>query len=353
MKIAHVVWGMTTGGIETMLVNIANVQVALGHDVSIVVVNDMFDDGVMSRLSPSVKVRRVGRPVGHASLPYALKLAMTLRRIDPDVIHAHHWRLGYLLPFSLYHRRVVLTFHDSVPDADRRYPTLPYFSRIYAISHYVHDDLRSKLGRDSIVVTNGIDAGLFTQSQNLWTPGCGETLKIVQVGRFDMYKKGHDLLIEAASILRKRGVGGFEIHLIGDGDDEPVLRRLVADRGVVDIVVFEGNKSQEFVFKHLADYNMLVQPSRFDGFGLTVAEAMAARVPVMVSGCDGPMEIIDDGRYGLRFVSGDASALAEVILHVLECGFDAAMVDDAVKRVHDLYDIRRTAMKYLDEYAKL
>lgn len=54
-------------------------------------------------------------------------------------------------------------------------------------------------------------------------------------------------------------------------------------------------KNQEWIYHNLCNFDLFIQPSRFEGFGLTVAEAIAAKVTVLVSNIQGPMEIIDDG----------------------------------------------------------
>ena len=58
---------------------------------------------------------------------------------------------------------------------------------------------------------------------------------------------------------------------------------MVVELNLEKHVRFLGNQSREYVYSHLKDYDLFVQPSRFEGFGLTVAEAMAACVPVLVT----------------------------------------------------------------------
>lgn len=56
MKIVHVFWSLSFGGIETMLINIANAQTKLGADVNILIINEQYDDTLMKSLNPDVKV---------------------------------------------------------------------------------------------------------------------------------------------------------------------------------------------------------------------------------------------------------------------------------------------------------
>ena len=69
---------------------------------------------------------------------------------------------------------------------------------------------------------------------------------------------------------------------------------------------------------HLTDYDLFVQPSRWEGFGLTVAEAMAAGVPVLVSEGQGPAEVTQGSRYGWLFANGDADDLQRQIVFIKE-----------------------------------
>lgn len=66
-----------------------------------------------------------------------------------------------------------------------------------------------------------------------------------------------------------------------------------------DHVIFEGLKEQAWIYENLCRYDLFIQPSRYEGFGLTVAEAISAKVPVLVSNIEGPLEIIDGGRLGM------------------------------------------------------
>ena len=118
-------------------------------------------------------------------------------------------------------------------------------------------------------------------------------------------------------------------------------------------VTFEGNKTQDYLSEHLCDYDVAIQPSTHEGFGLTVAEAIAAKVPVLVSDIEGPMEIIDNGRYGMFFKKGDIVDLADKLEIILKRGYDYSMIDPAYDYVKECYDVSITAKKYIEEYKKV
>ena len=167
-------------------------------------------------------------------------------------------------------------------------------------------------------------------------------------------EKGQDLLLKALHrVVYDFNIYNIRLHLIGKGDSESLLKKMVTDLQLDDFVIFEGLKSQDYIYNHLCDYDLFVQPSRQEGFGLTVAEALAAKLPVLVSDIEGPMEIIGYGKFGMHFKSEDVDDLAEKLRTVLQGGYDYTLVEKAYQHVCEDYDVANTARKYLEEYRKL
>ena len=119
------------------------------------------------------------------------------------------------------------------------------------------------------------------------------------------------------------------------------------------VVSFLGVKPQPYIAEHLADYDLFVQPSRWEGFGLTVAEAMAAKVPVLVSEGQGSAEVTCGNKFGWTFENGNSNDLAEKIKYLYD-NYDEAMdkANSALNYVQNTYDVSVTARKYLDNYTK-
>ena len=175
-------------------------------------------------------------------------------------------------------------------------------------------------------------------------------LRVVMVSRLEHDKKGQDLLIRAAAALQ----GTVTVDFIGIGSSMEYLKQLTAELHAETYVRFLGKQTQDYVAAHLTDYDLFVQPSRWEGFGLTVAEAMAAGVPVLVSDGQGPAEVTQGSRYGWLFANGDADDLQRQIVFIKE-NYGEAMTkaDEAKDYVRNTYDVSVTARAYLQEYEKI
>jgi glycosyltransferase involved in cell wall biosynthesis len=156
-------------------------------------------------------------------------------------------------------------------------------------------------------------------------------------------------------LIHDNQIKNIRLDLIGTGDSKPFLLQLVKKYKIENYVHFLGFKDRNYIYKNLCKYDLFVQPSLFEGFGLTVAEAMAAKIPVLVSNADGPMEIIDNGRYGYFFEIGDAKDCAKKIKEIKEKSVEEILkiTESSYERVSENYSIKNTVTKYLSIYKEL
>lgn len=157
--------------------------------------------------------------------------------------------------------------------------------------------------------------------------------RLVSAGRL-VEAKGFDLLIDAAALLARRGVD-FELVIHGEGP----LRGALADRieraGLAGRVALAGHAGDTLAAFAAAD--LYVLPSRREGFGNVIVEAMAVGLPVLAAACSGPRGLIEDGRNGFLVEPGDAAALADAI---------ARLLADEARRRSVVEEGRRTARQY-------
>ena len=211
--------------------------------------------------------------------------------------------------------------------------------------------MKEKYVISSTTVHNGIDVRHIRRRELAAAPQT--QFRIVQIGRLEHEFKGQDILIEALAILLSRGISNVVVDLIGEGPSRQYLEDMADRLGVKNHVNFLGNCPQSYVFSNLCDYNLLVQPSRKEGFGLTVAEAMVAGVPVLVSDSQGPAEVVGFGSRGEMFETGSAAACADAIGRIMRDGPDAGKVEQAREYIVGNYSVSRTARRYLELYERL
>jgi glycosyltransferase involved in cell wall biosynthesis len=108
--------------------------------------------------------------------------------------------------------------------------------------------------------------------------------------RFDP-EKGLDVLVRSAA-----SVPDATLFLVGGGEEEPGLRRLVDELGIGSRVRFV--EWSDDARRYLAAFDVVVVPSRAETFGLTALEAMLAERPVVASAVGGLPELIDEGTTG-------------------------------------------------------
>ncbi len=350
MKILHVLFSMKYGGIETMLVNIANEQV--NHsDIYIICINDFYDQTLLDLLDQRVKFVKIGRPVGSRNPWYIIKMNYLIWKINPDVIHSHHLNIKkYIVSYK--RTNTILTFHDTPVKKPKN--IIQQYKKIVSISESVCLDLK-KFGFDSVVIANGIQTNSFMKRNNKIRYPNNNVFKIIQLGRLDCYKKGHDITIQACKHLVNVGVTNFHIYFIGTGNDEKKLRMMIHKYCLDDYFTFLGARQPQYIQETLKDYDLFIQPSRIEGFGLTVVEAMAAKVPVLVSGQEGPMEIIEKGNYGFYFENENTIELANKIKEIMF--MDAIQLENvatkALKRAEEFYSVKRTANEYIELYSNI
>lgn len=362
MKVVHIFWSLTYGGIETMLVNIANEQTQLGAEVHVVIINDCYEEKLINSFNDNVTVHLIKRKCKSKNMWFAVKMNRLLNCISPDAIHLHSSRLIDLICEKRLSRVASVTLHDLPTGLVRRYGILSRLfpivdfkikgnvasidrvPRIFSISKAVKDDLLVKYGIESHVIYNGIKTKSFHRREAKMFDG---KLRIVQVSRLEHDKKGQDLLIEAVGKIRDKVMVDF----IGDGSSNNFLKNLVKGKGMESLVNFLGAKSQAYIAEHLANYDLFIQPSRYEGFGLTVAEAMAANVPVLVSGSQGPAEVTSGDKFGWTFENDNADDLRNIIEHIINHYNEALEKSkEAMKYVCDNFDVSRTAKEYLKHY---
>jgi glycosyltransferase involved in cell wall biosynthesis len=167
-----------------------------------------------------------------------------------------------------------------------------------------------------------------------------ETEIVFAGGRVESYK-GFHVLVEAAALLRERGVDAPAFAICGDGHALPALRERVQALGLSN-VHFLGKRRDVPLLTSSATVSVV--PSLWaEAFGLTVVEAMAAGVPVVATRTGGIPELVEPGETGLLVPPGDAAALADALQTLLaRPELRARIAERALRTVHERFSMERT-----------
>lgn len=137
--------------------------------------------------------------------------------------------------------------------------------------------------------------------------------RILTVARID-HQKGIDIAIDAASLLKANGQS-FKWYIVGDGSLRRECEALVKAHGLVNDFVFLGPRKNPFACYR--DCDIYVQPSRWEAYCLSLAEARAFATPIVTTDFIGAREQIDPEVSGLVVPTYDAKALASAIEKLL------------------------------------
>ncbi|AVV38435.1 MULTISPECIES: glycosyltransferase [Pantoea] len=170
----------------------------------------------------------------------------------------------------------------------------------------------------------------FQPRQAFHTP-----LRIVSVARLTE-KKGLDVAVKASAILKQRG-GQFQYTIIGNGDQDEMMRDFIAREGMEDCVSMPGFKPQEEIRRALSQADIFLLPSKtaadgdMEGIPVALMEAMAVGLPVVSTFHSGIPELIENTVSGWLVEEDDPEALAETLLKLSQGEVDVAPVVAAAR----------------------
>ena len=278
-------------------------------------------------------------PCGPLSPKSQLALPPLLRRLGARLLHSPNFLVPYT-PF-LHRCAFVANIHDIIPIVVPDYAPSSRTNRLKAVYRHC---LRSTIRRSAATVT-GSEATRGDLVRELRLPpalaerirviydGAGESLSadgrapvkaledpaprtLLYVGRMDPYKNV-TLLVEALREIRARCPFPVRLRVVGPKDPRyPEAERRAAELGLGDAVEFTGFVSPEALADAYRSADLLTHPSRYEGFGLQLVEAMRAGLPVLCTDGGSQPEVAGDA--ALVVPRDDAHALAEAASALLQ-----------------------------------
>jgi glycosyltransferase involved in cell wall biosynthesis len=290
-----------------------------------------------------VDVPALGREVGPRDVVALAQLLALMRRARPAIVHTHTSKAGFLgrlaarlasVPAVIHQPHGHIFYGYYGPRRTALYVALErlaarWTDRIVTLTERgTEEHLARGIGRRAQYRT--VPSGVPTASLRARTPGRSaaraalglpaDAFVVGGLGRF-VHVKGFDLLVAALPALAA-AVPSARVLLVGDGPERVALGTQAAALGVGDRLHVTGATSD--VARGLAACDVLAAPSRNEGMGRALVEAMALGVPVVGAEVGGIPAVLSDGECGRLVVPGDVAALAGALI---ELAVDPALRD--------------------------
>jgi glycosyltransferase involved in cell wall biosynthesis len=360
-SVLQLISSLTVGGAERLLINFAaSCQAGAGVPQVFVVINDRLNPELVAELSASGHpIYFLKRAPGNRNPRIILTLLNIIRRHDIRVIHAHDSGAKHFAMLSKLYRpmSVGYTIHNTGIAGAWDNVKLRLHRRFVdwniAISAAVERECEAVKLQRLFKVHNGIPLAAFgTKARQR---GFGSPLRLVNVARIYPKQKGQDILIKAISLCVARGLD-VRCEFVGSppADDQTTLlslKALAIAEGVADRVRFLCGRTD--VRAPLEEADIFVLPSRFEGFGLVLLEAMAVGLPVIAADVDGPAELLVDGSNGIKFKVGSAEDLADKIAALAASPEKAARIATTAREFVTEFDIAQMRDQYFGIYGQM
>ena len=316
------VLGPSAGGIRRHVAELADRLEARGRPVVVAAPAGVLEG--LRRADHVVEIPELDRsPIDGLSALRRARQALRLAAADVGLIHAHGLKAGWLAVSLRPRPPVVVTVHNLVlaVTAGAATPVLRALEgelarrveRTVVVSAEMARRFTGSPGADRVRVVAPVSP-LRTPSETVAATrqrlgaGPGQPLAVC-VARLHP-QKGVDVLLGAAALARRR-LPALRIAIVGEGPLEAELRRQAQALDLDGTVVFAGPSSN--AADELAAADVVVVPSRWEGWPLVVAEALRLERPVVASEVGAVPEMVVDQVSGSLVPPGDALALAGAV----------------------------------------
>jgi len=346
-KVTHLITTIERGGAEKQLLTLASEQVQSGLNVVVLYLKGKPD---LRNEFEAAGVKVNNLLVGKSFLKQIFLLSKYLRK-NPSPVHAHLPQSELLAALVVRNKYFVFSRHNAEPF----WPSGPRIisnllskyvckraSQGITISNAVKSYLIKRgevpLGYTIDVVYYGFQKNILANPEGLkivtnLMNGQNSNYKIGTIGRLVTQKDYPTLLNAFSNVLKS--LPNTDLYVVGEGNLHKGLINLSKFLGVNDKVQWVGKT--EYIKEFLSKIDLFILPSKYEGFGLVLLEAMVAKKPIIAANNSAIPEVLGKSYEGL-FSTGDVNALAQKIKTVIsDNNFSEKLVQSYVSQLN-LFD---------------
>jgi glycosyltransferase involved in cell wall biosynthesis len=324
------------GGTEIQTLHLIKVLVDAGYQVNTLCYFE--SDEIMV-----TKFKKVGSDVillkwerNISAFSFILKLRKEISNLTPDIVHVQYMAPGALPIIAAKLAgvpRIIATVHQPYTSGHGKFSK--YILRIASLfckpflsvsqnaehswfgsSQLIQMDLPIAKQAKHLTLYNTVDVeklqGILKENADkldLKALGIPEDALVMGTVSRLRHEKGIDILIKAFASVQQTASLSLRLLVVGDGPDMLGLEILCKELSCLDKVIFFGAADWDQAMRLMAQMDLVIVPSRFEGFGLTAAEAMGMGKALIASNTFGLKELISHRKEGLLFENGSVEDL--------------------------------------------
>lgn len=327
-KILFIVPALSVGGLEKMQVTLANALTKKGYDVTVMLLDK--DDTLKSELEKDVKLIKkpykshpvmskipyvrykfydAGKWETRASAKTLYKYYVGNEKYDIEIAFFRGLPIKIIsgstnensVKLAWVHSdfRKATGYKNNFKNLRKVKDAYSKFNSVVCVSEDAKKGFIKVIGNTGNLTTvyNMLSVDKIKEKAELYSESKvnNEKFNVIIVGRLSDAVKGQIRLINAVSRLKSEGKD-ISLTIVGGGDDEKKIKDRIKELNASDYIIMTGN--QQNPYPYIKQSDLLVCASYFEGYNLTVAEALVLGVPVLSTDCTGPNEILDYGKYG-------------------------------------------------------
>lgn len=286
-----------------------------------------------------------------------LSLKKMIREFKPDILHSHFaTHYSFLGNISGFKKHIVTVWGSDVyvfPKKRKLNKLIFEFNLkkalcIISTSNAMAKEVALYSGKEVIVIPFGIDLDLFKPQSNQ------NDINEIIIGNIKSLEPiyGIDILIKAFERVKiKFPEKNIKLVIVGRGSKLKEYQTIVSDLHLKEHVVFKGSILPEEVPTILNTFSIFACLSRNESFGVSVIEAMACKIPVVVTKTPGFLEVVDSETNGLfveiENVDDAANKISSLIIDEERM---VTIKNNAFQRVNELYNLRDNINKQIELY---
>lgn len=354
MKIVQIITSLNLGGAQTLLENLSYGLQEAGQDVIVISLESNHSATAERIENRGIQIIYLDKKP-HYDPSIVGKLSRVLRKLKPDIIHAHNIKKAYvyLAARKAGLNKIVYTVHNMAWQEQNAIGGIFSYVMFHAggmipvgLSPKVTRSIKKRYHLKHVpTIYNGSDLGRFQKRTDY---SLHAEPWILNIARLDA-QKNHKRLIEAFEIV-SRSFPESRLVLVGEGELQDDIKKLAEAAGLSGKVLFEG--FQEDIPAYIEKSDIFCLSSDYEGMPMTLIEAMAGGMPIVSTNVGGIPDMLQN-EYSALLTKTDAAEIAQALIRLLSEESLRRTLGENAHKAAGRFSHTRMANNYLKLYRRI